>query len=84
MMATAGMKLTVFMLLADSKFSDGGCRWSEADSLDAVGLIACKFSDGGWSWNETDSHDALGLTVGEFSLMVAAAGMKLTVLMLLA
>ena len=43
------------------EFSDDGCSWNEADSLDAVGLTESKFSDGGWSWNEANSLDALGL-----------------------
>ena len=49
-----------------------------------LALTACKLSDGGWSWNEADCADALGAFLPWQSvscLMVAGAGMKLTVLM---
>jgi len=45
-----------------------------------------KFSHGGWSWNESDSLDAFGAFLASqrvSAVMVAGAGMNLTVLMLL-
>ena len=44
MMAGAGMKLMVLMLLGHfgliaGKFSDGGWSWNEAEGLDALGAF---------------------------------------------
>jgi len=47
MVGGAGMKLICFNALGliGGKFSNGGYRWNESDSLDALGLTESKLSD---------------------------------------